>query len=281
MFKIFAFLCVFISFAHAEPAKELFGRAQTAAPLEARAIGNYARGCLAGAQALPINGQSWQVMRLSRNRNWGHPNLIAFLEGFAKKVPQVSNWNGLLVGDIAQPRGGPMLTGHASHQIGLDADIWLVPMPKTTLSREQREEMSATNMVRPDRLDVSQSWTPDHLNVLKTAAEHPQVERILVNAAIKKALCREATGNRAWLQKIRPYYGHDHHFHVRLSCPAGEGECAAQDPVVAGEGCGEALDYWFSDAVLNPRKPSKPAKPKPPIQLEQLPDACKTVLIAK
>src|SRR5690348_10124542 len=60
-------------------AKELFGRKPTPAPLQAKAIGFYSRGCLAGATALPINGPSWQVMRLSRNRNWGHPELVKSL----------------------------------------------------------------------------------------------------------------------------------------------------------------------------------------------------------
>ena len=115
--------------------------------MQARSIGFYTRGCLAGGVALPINGKTWQVMRLSRNRNWGHPDLVAFMERLAEKVPKVSNWPGLLVGDMAQARGGPMLTGHTSHQVGLDADIWLTPMPKSQLSREEREEMSATNVV--------------------------------------------------------------------------------------------------------------------------------------
>ncbi len=110
------------------PARELFGRKTKPVPLAARSIGGYAKGCLAGAVALPINGPTWQVMRLSRNRNWGHPLLIAFLERLAQGAKKVG-WNGLLVGDMSQPRGGPMLTGHASHQIGLDADIWLTPMP--------------------------------------------------------------------------------------------------------------------------------------------------------
>ncbi len=132
------------------PAKELFARKPEPVHLAARAIGNYVRGCLAGAVALPINGKTWQVMRVSRNRNWGHPDLIRFLERLANKVPRVG-WPGLLVGDLAQPRGGPMLTGHTSHQIGLDADIWLTPMPDHALSRKEREEMSATNVVAADR----------------------------------------------------------------------------------------------------------------------------------
>jgi murein endopeptidase len=127
------------------PAKELFGRRATAAPLQARSIGFYAKGCLAGALAMPINGRTWQVMRLSRNRNWGHPELIAFLEELSKKGTKLG-WPGLLVGDISQARGGPMLTGHASHQVGLDADIWLTPMPNRELTRLEREEAARTSI---------------------------------------------------------------------------------------------------------------------------------------
>ncbi|MET0537989.1 MAG: penicillin-insensitive murein endopeptidase, partial [Xanthobacteraceae bacterium] len=75
-------------------AKEVFGRGKTPAPIEARSIGFYAKGCLAGAAALPINGKTWQVMRLSRNRNWGHPMLVDFLERLASQAPK-TGWNGL------------------------------------------------------------------------------------------------------------------------------------------------------------------------------------------
>ncbi|ACK52203.1 peptidase U6 penicillin-insensitive murein endopeptidase [Methylocella silvestris BL2] len=263
------------------PAKELFGRERGPAPLSARTIGFYSRGCLAGGRNLAVNGPAWQVMRLSRNRNWGHPKLIAFLEEFARKVPRVSNWPGILVGDMSQPRGGPMLTGHASHQIGLDADIWLTPMPGRELSRAEREEMSATMVVRADRLDVDPArWTPDHLAVIKAAAQDNQVQRIFVNAAIKKAICREAVGDRSWLTKVRPYYGHDYHFHIRLACPPGEESCRDQDPVPPGDGCDASLNYWFSDAVLHP-KPGPPTRPKPPLTMAQLPAECRMVLNAK
>lgn len=263
------------------PAKELFGRRPTPAPMEARAIGFYTKGCLAGAVALPINGKTWQVMRLSRNRNWGHPELVAFLERLANKVPSAAGWPGLLVGDMAQARGGPMITGHASHQVGLDADIWLTPMPKTPLSREEREEMSATDMVADDKKDVDpRIWTKGHAAVIKTAAQDPKVERIFVNAAIKKALCRDAGNDRGWLHKVRPWWGHNYHFHVRISCPAGSPDCKEQDPAPEGEGCGRDLDYWFSDAVLHPPPPKEPPKPRPPLTMADLPEACKKVLMA-
>ncbi len=264
------------------PAKQLFGRETAPADLATRTIGFYARGCLAGGVALPVNGPDWQVMRLSRNRFWGHPQLIAFLERFAKKVPQVSHWPGILVGDMSQPRGGPMLTGHASHQIGLDVDIWLKPMPPRQLSRREREETLSTNVVRDDRLDVNPAiWTPDHVAVIKAAAQDPEVQRIFVNAAIKKALCRDARGDRSWLAKVRPFYGHDYHFHVRLLCPRSETACEGQAPVSPGDGCDRAsLAYWFSSAVLHPQ-PVPPSKPRPALTLADLPAPCRAVLSAK
>ncbi len=267
------------------PAKQLFGHVDGPAPLAARSIGFYSKGCLAGGVALPVNGPTWQAMRLSRNRNWGHPALIAFLERFAAKVPTVSGWNGILVGDMSQPRGGPMVTGHASHQLGLDADVWLTPEPDHELSREEREQLSATMMVRPDRLDIDPAvWRPDHWKVVRAAAQDPEVERVLVNAAIKKALCRDATGDRSWLHKVRPYWGHDYHMHIRLACPKDSPHCRPQAPPETTEGCGAELDWWFSDAVLHPKPeppPKKPRPPKPPLTLADLPPECTAVLEAK
>lgn len=263
------------------PAKQLFGAKAAPANLQARAIGFYARGCLAGARALPINGSTWQVMRLSRNRNWGHPKLISFLERLSNKMPQVAGWNGLLVGDLSQPRGGPMLTGHASHQVGLDADIWLTPMPNRELTREERETISATMIVAPDRRDVDPNvWTPGHVAAIKAAAQDPEVERVFVNAAIKKALCRDAGRDRSWLHKVRAYWGHDYHMHVRMRCPAESANCENQPKVGPEEGCGKDLDWWFRDSILNPKPATKPAKPKPPMKLSALPAECRQVLLA-
>ena len=260
------------------PAKELFGRARDPAPIESEPVGFYSKGCLAGGDELPVNGPNWQVMRLSRNRNWGHPALIAFLTHFAPTAAEASGWPGILIGDMSQPRGGPMLTGHASHQIGLDVDIWLTPMPARELSRAEREEMSATNMVREDGLDVIPGlWTPSHLAVVRAAAQDPAVQRIFVNAAIKRAMCRVAAGE-PWMRKVRPYYSHNYHFHVRLFCPRGAESCRDQDPTPTGDGCDASLAWWFSDEVLHP-KPS--TKTWPPMTMSALPSECRAVLNAR
>jgi len=263
-------------------AKELFGRKILPAAMPTRVIGFYAKGCIAGAEELPITGSTWQVMRLSRNRNWAHPEMVRLLERLAANAHKDAGWPGILVGDMSQPRGGPMFTGHASHQVGLDADVWLTPMPKRELSRNEREEMSAVMMVRPDRLDVDpQAWKPGHLAVIRDAAQEPSVQRVFVNAAIKKALCREAKGDRGWLSKVRPMYGHDFHFHIRIKCPAGSGACESQPDPKEEEGCKPAdLAYWFKDSVLHPKPPKLPPKPKPPMTLAQLPSACAQVLSA-
>lgn len=262
------------------PAKALFGRMTSAASGPVQAHGSYAKGCFSGGEALAMDGATWQVMRPSRNRMWGTPQLVDFMERLAAKAPRVG-WSGLLVGDMSQPRGGPMLTGHASHQLGLDADVWLSPMPGHRMSRAEREETSATNVVREDRLDIDPSvWTPAHHALIRMTAEQPEVARIFVNPAIKRALCREAGGGR-WLSKVRPMYGHNYHYHIRLACPGGQDSCDDQAAPPAGDGCGEELSYWFSDAILNPKPPKTKPKPRPPMTLAALPPACRTVLNAR
>jgi penicillin-insensitive murein DD-endopeptidase len=258
-----------------DAAKLLFGRETSPAPGRPQAIGAYERGCLEGAVALPADGPNWQVMRPSRNRAWGHPLLIAFLERLAQQLLAEAGWPGLLVGDIAQPRGGPMLTGHGSHQVGLDADLWLTPMPSRRLSPAERDEMSATDVVTADLMDVDPSaWTPQHRRLLQAAAREPALARIFVNPAIKRALCREAGPDRAWLAKIRPWWGHNYHFHIRLSCPGGDPECRDQAPTPPGDGCGRELDWWFTEEALHP----PPSPPRKPLRLADLPPACAAVV---
>jgi penicillin-insensitive murein endopeptidase len=262
------------------PAKELFARKLTAAPGPARAIGGYAKGCMAGAVELPITGPTWQVMRLSRNRNWGNPALVDFIARLGEAAKK-EGWNGLLIGDMAQPRGGPMFSGHASHQIGLDVDIWFNPMPDHVMTREERELDGATNMVALSGLDVDHSvWTPARTALIRAAAKDPQVARIFVNAAIKKAMCSEAGTDRDWLAKVRPWWGHAEHFHVRLNCPPDSPQCEPQSPVGPGDGCGHELDSWFKESVLHPKPPPGPPSPRTGPTLAALPRACRQVVTA-
>lgn len=270
-----------------QPAKKLFGAAKQPAALAPKVYGSYAKGCLAGAVGLPYNGPAWQIMRPSRNRNWGHPALVELVEKLGQQARQSDGWNGLLVGDLAQPRGGPMLSGHASHQIGLDADIWLTPMPDRELTRQERESISATSVVKDRQTMNYKVWTEAHAKLIRRAAQYPEVARIFVHPPIKAELCKWATGDRSWLAKVRPYFGHNYHFHIRMKCPAGMPSCKNQAPAAPkdGTGCGEELAYWMGPVPWTPKKrdPSKPPvkiKPAPALTLAALPAECRAVVTA-
>jgi penicillin-insensitive murein endopeptidase len=263
------------------PAKTLFGQMKRPSSQDSQPVGSYAKGCLAGGVPLPISGPAWQVMRLSRNRNWGMPELVAYLEKFGTDARKAGDWPGLLIGDMSQPRGGPMATGHASHQIGLDVDVWYVPMPGHVLSANERETMSAVSLLVKGRLAVDPAkWSDSYARLLERAASYPEVTRIFVSPAIKLQLCDTAGTDRTWLRKLRPWSGHEDHFHVRLECPPGLATCAGQSSPPPGDGCGDDLGEWFKPHPPPP-KPPKPVKPKPPLTLADLPKACAGILDAK
>ena len=265
--------------AHAQAAKQLFGAKSDAADLPPDPLGSYAGGCIAGAVQFPETGPTWQAMRLSRNRNWGHPDTIDFLKDLSAQAAKQPGWKGLYIGDISQPRGGPMLTGHASHQMGLDADIWMLPPNRLNLSRSDRENISSISMRRANGAFVNGDWTRAHHEIIKAAASDKRVARIFVFPGAKVQMCKDEKGNRAWLRKVRPWYGHHYHFHVRLACPRGARGCQDQDAPPAGDGCADA-QKWV-DNILNPPPPNPNApKPKPrrEITLADLPKQCANVL---
>ena len=268
--------------AGAQAAKQLFGAQRMPAAAQPAPFGGYSKGCIAGAVELPETGPTWQAMRLSRNRNWGHPKTIDFLKDLSATAARQPGWAGLYIGDISQPRGGPMLTGHASHQIGLDADIWMLPPNRLNLTRNERENISSISLRRAEGAYVNNQWTRQHHEVIKAAASDPRVARIFVFPGAKVQMCKDETGNRDYLRKIRPWYGHHYHFHVRLNCPQGARGCLDQDAPPPGDGCDEAQG-WVNN-ILNPPPPPPrdPNAPKPQprrdLTLADLPDQCAAVL---
>lgn len=268
------------------PAKKLFGAESRAAKLAPRAIGFYSRGCLSGGKYLAPDGPAWQAMRLSRNRNWAHPDLVDLVKRLATESKAAGEWPGLLVGDLTQPRGGPMTSGHASHQVGLDADVWLTPMPQRRFTWEEREKVSAVSMLK-NSLDVNpEAFTPGVVAIIKRAASYPEVERVGVNPAIKYALCKAAGGDTPWLAKIQGWRGHTYHMHIRIKCPPGSNGCRSQGSPT-GTSCSVA-EKWYADTkawLENPKKapkgPKKKSRPKPQITLDDLPSACRDVLAAE
>ena len=195
---------------------------------------------------------------------------------------QQPGWAGLYIGDIAQPRGGPMFSGHRSHQIGLDADIWMLPASNVKLTRQQRESLSSVSVTNKRETEVTANWSRAHLNILRAAASDKRVARIFVSAAIKVQMCKEEKGDKSWLRQIRPWWKHNYHFHVRLACPRRARGCVDQDPPPPGDGCAEA-QQWVND-ILNPPppKPRDPNAPRPwprrELVLADLPRQCAGVL---
>lgn len=264
--------------AAADPlAKDVFGAFRQAAGGPPVSIGFYSKGCAQGLVQLPQTGPGWQAMRLSRNRNWGHPQLVDVLMRLSQAAQQ-AGWRGIYVGDMSQPRGGPMTSGHASHQIGLDADVWMLPPPSLSLSAADREKISSQSVVAKGGLGPSRLWSRAHMQILRAAAKDPRVQRIFVDPVAKVEMCKTAGSDRAWLRKIRPLNNHDYHFHIRLSCPAGS-LCTPQAAVPPGDGCAEAAK-WLANRA-NP--PKKQAKPDPnyrhprSFRLNELPPECRSV----
>jgi penicillin-insensitive murein DD-endopeptidase len=272
-------LAAFAPPVEAQTAMSLFARPATPSPGPTQSIGRAARGCLAGGVQLPETGPTWQAMRLSRNHEWGNPVMIGFIEDLSRTAVK-AGWKGLWVGDIAQPRGGPV-KGHASHQTGLDADIWFTPPSRLDLSPAERERVSALSMRADDQVHVNANWTPSHAYILEAAARDPRVERIFVTPPVKLQMCAGAgRGDVAWLRKIRPWWDHVDHFHVRLNCPKGAAGCVDQAPIPPGDGCKDAI-WWVTDALKPPPPNAPKPKPVPPLQLADLPAQCTEVLTAR
>jgi penicillin-insensitive murein endopeptidase len=240
----------------------------------AQSIGSYTAGCLSGAVPLPSDGAGYQVMRPTRGRSYGHPDLIRFIENLAQTI-YLQHWGVLLIGDLGQPRGGPTPSGHRSHQTGLDVDIWyLLSQQAATRSLEfnERETWSAPSVLaaESDAIDDSQ-WSSAHEKILEAAAQRPEVDRIFVNPSVKRLLCNRKSGHD-WLRKIRPWWGHDDHFHVRLKCPLNNKNCTGQEPLPIGDGCDASLAWWFSEEAKKPFPATKKQ------ELPVLPALCDIVL---
>jgi Murein endopeptidase len=274
-------------------ARKLFAAKSQPAALPTESIGGYTNGCIAGANQLPLDGPHHQVVRPSRNRYWSHPRTIEALGKIGARAAQ-EGYNGLLIGDMSMPRGGPMPYGHASHASGLDVDIWLVPMPDRKLTDVERETMPFPSVLKIDSAELDPNvWTEAHANMVRAAAQTDNVARVFATPAIKKNLCQKKDANGKdswWLARIRPCKagvcgGHDDHIHVRIKCAPGDKNCANQsDPDPSVDGCGKELDDAMAEAASDPPYSSKPAlaaASKPPFPLSKMPKQCTGVLNAK
>jgi len=214
----------------------------------ALSIGTCSCGCLQGAATLPVSGPGWEVLHLDRNRRYGHPSLVAYIERLAGAARK-AKVGPLVVGDLSQPRGGPTPSGHRSHQTGLDADIgYVAPVGLRAghVSASARESLAAPAVIDLTTHATTRLWSSKVPSLLALAAADPAVDRIFVNPAIKKRLCEApATAKAPWQGRLRPWWGHHDHFHVRLKCPHYSPLCVPQEPP-PNDGCGASLAWWFS-----------------------------------
>ena len=217
-------------------------------------IGGYANGCLIGADTLAEKGVGFESIRRFRNRYYGHPKMVKLIEWLGKKNEELGRAP-LLIGDLSQPAGGPMAYGHASHQMGLDADVWFTHQRKTR--RDQDYFFPRFVNLKAEKINPK-TWDPTIIPVLKAVAKNPQVNRVFVNWIIKRHLCKIVKTDRDWLRKIRPWWGHDRHFHIRMTCPKGSPHCKNQRSLAEAKNCGGEL--WFSDAQVIARRKAAEAK---------------------
>ncbi|MCB1744973.1 MAG: penicillin-insensitive murein endopeptidase [Gammaproteobacteria bacterium] len=247
----------------------------------ARAIGAYQAGCVQGAVGLALSEPGLEVMRPGRRRFYGHPELVGFIRTLGDELRR--GWQRvMLVGDMAMPRGGPTLSSHVSHQSGLDVDIWFDVLGLTErISAADRRQRSARRYVEGLVGALSAEWGPPQEALVRLSAEHPLVERVLVNPSIKRHLCaRHAQGRTdtaGWLRKVRPWWGHADHMHVRLACPEGSGDCKSQQAPPPGNGCDASLDWWFTQEAADTLKQRRDSGPR---RMPVLPVACERVAAA-
>jgi len=245
-------------------------------PGPAQAIGQVSNGCIAGAATLPKDGPGYQVMHLERRRNFGHPQLVELIQSLGRSTDR-ERLGMLHIGDLSQPRGGPTPFGHRSHQTGLDVDVWFA----LDSGLVGRADSMRSNIPAPSLLNESHTglnrflWEDRHGRVLEFVSRFPRVDRIFVNPHIKRELCRSTTGDRSWLRKIRPWWGHDDHFHARLTCPPDSPDCQSQEPLPSGDGCDSSLDWWFR---LPSTLPSPGPKAPRSIDISRMPSDCRWVL---
>ncbi|HET6151101.1 MAG TPA: penicillin-insensitive murein endopeptidase [Polyangia bacterium] len=252
---------------------------RTPAPGPPEAIGGYSAGCLQGARALPQSGPGYESLHRSRNRFFGHPALVDFIRRLGATA-RARHLGVLIVGDMSQARGGPTPSGHRSHQSGLDVDLgYLAPkgVRAGRIKKAERERIGPPAVVDLATHEMSPLWTRRSERLLEAAASDPAVDRIFVNPAIRRQLCASPARHAPWFARLRPWWGHHDHFHVRLKCPEGGALCKPQDPPAPDqdEGCGATLAWWFSSDAQAAQTRKKQSDE---IQGPVLPEECAALL---
>ena len=244
--------------------KFLFALSLLAGVSHAASYGPYSRGCFTNGDSLPESGPGFFSIQRQRDTFHGHPDTVNFVKSLGQKAEQ-EKLGVVRVGNIAQKNGGPLYEHSVSHQSGLDVDIGYV------FSKKKSGEV-LVDVLKKDRSINTKLFTKESERLIQLTAQDKKVQRILVNPIIKKKMC-ETYPDQKWLRKLRPWWKHTDHMHVRLHCPKDSPECVKQSPVPAGTGCsGDQFEWWFSQEAEDMRtgkikkgsgSSSKKKKPKP------------------
>ena len=224
--------------------------------------GEYANGCIDGAVELKA-GRNYQLQIWGKNRHYGHPEHVDFILDLVKDAKK-HNLPDLLIGDMSGPVGGAFAkSSHGSHQPGLDV---VISFDFATPKKTQYELTHPDDIYIVDTKNRPTSYfNQDRATLIYLAAIDPRVERIFVAPGIKKRMCQlylDKDMDLTWLSKVRPWFGHRGHMHVRLGCPKDSPYCVKQkpNPVLEDYGCGYEVDSWIDPSIVP--KSSKPKKPQ-------------------
>jgi len=236
----------------------------------AKVYGRTTSGCLAGAVALPARGEGFIRRRPGRRTGFGHPDLIEYLRRLGDANAR-SGMGDLVIGDMSLPRGGAFVHGHFSHQTGLDVDIAFKTLRDhvTPPSGAAEHGPVEAQEIRPRDQQRIES-------LLRMAAADEHVDRIFVGAKIKRLLCRTAVGDRRFLDVLRPWLGHQEHFHVRLKCPVDSPDCRPNEPMLSIPDDCAALSHWWRSPGL-PAAYAQWRESESAAYARDLPDACRSL----
>jgi penicillin-insensitive murein endopeptidase len=214
------------------------------------AIGSYSNGSLSNADALPLKGPGFLKLFVPRKRNFSTIELNTLLKDAAKELARLyPEGERLQIGDQSAKKGGA-ISGHASHQNGLDVDIAYLrknhreQSPNATAGFD--EEFVLKGSVSKN-FDLERNWA-----ALKLFSRLGELNRVFMDVEIKRALCKyaeshgELKAEAETLRALRPWPNHANHMHVRIHCPRGNSRCLAQEAPPPGPGC-SASELFSSD----------------------------------
>lgn len=203
--------------------------------------GFYSRGRLVSADLLPPDGFGFVKIHRPRNRGFGSFDLVQVLRETARQMQELfPSIDRVQIGDMSAEHGG-FISGHASHQNGLDADVAFLRLNRTEQDPESTSgfhESFVHNGFLTPNFDLARNWA-----YAKLLVATGRVQRVFVNEVVKRGLCAYVAAQggleteRETLRRLRVIRGHTDHFHVRVTCPAQSPDCAPQEEVPADPGC--------------------------------------------